>query len=64
LVFASPPITPRPAAVFSVFNFHFTYALTFIHTLVTMAGMQGFLHAGLFEPKTVPRMQAHLIFPI
>jgi solute carrier family 35 protein E3 len=37
-----------------VFKFHFTTALTFIHTLVTMAGMQGFLRAGLFEPKTVP----------
>lgn len=30
-------------AVFSVFEFHFTYALTLIHTVTTMFGMQGFL---------------------
>jgi len=42
-------------AVFSIFKFHFTYALTFVHTVFTMFGMQGFLQAGLFEPKQVPR---------
>lgn len=35
--------------------FHFTYALTFVHTLVTWLGMQAFLRAGLFEPKDVPK---------
>ena len=42
-------------AVFSVFQFHFTYALTFVHTLVTMLGMQAFLHSGLFEEKIVSK---------
>ena len=42
-------------AVFSIFNFKFTYALTFIHTLVTMAGMQLFLRFGVFEEKKVQR---------
>jgi hypothetical protein len=36
------PCTPVPA-VFSIFNFHFTYCLTLIHTLTTLVGMQGFL---------------------
>ncbi|KAL4522613.1 hypothetical protein Ndes2526B_g01039 [Nannochloris sp. 'desiccata'] len=42
-------------AVFSVFKFHFTYALTFVHTIFTMIGMQGFLRSGLFEPKIVQK---------
>ena len=50
---ASPP--PSIPAVFSVFKFHFTYALTFVHTVCTMIGMNGFLRAGLFEPKEVPK---------
>lgn len=29
--------------MFSIFQFHFTYALTLIHTLTTWVGMQGFL---------------------
>ena len=37
-------IPPPPlCAVFAVFEFKFTYALTLIHTVVTMFGMQGFL---------------------
>lgn len=42
-------------SVFSIFNFHFTYALTLIHTCTTVVGMQGFLRARMFEPKAVPR---------
>ncbi|KAL6784769.1 hypothetical protein ACKKBF_B03135 [Auxenochlorella protothecoides x Auxenochlorella symbiontica] len=42
-------------AVFSVVKFSFTYALTFIHTLFTLAGMHVFLRFGIFERKTVPR---------
>lgn len=45
-----PMLKPPPAscsshnpAVFSIFNFHFTYALTLIHTVVTLFGMQLFL---------------------
>lgn len=44
-------------AVFSVFGFHFTYALTLIHTLTTWVGMQGFLRLKMFEPKQVQRRQ-------
>lgn len=36
------PLRPAPTAVFSVFQFSFTYALTFIHTIVTWLGMLGF----------------------
>lgn len=42
-------------AVFSICNFKFTYALTFIHTLVTMGGMQLFLRFGLFEERNVQK---------
>eukprot|EP00887_Chlorella_sp_A99_P008012 scaffold12.g8012.t1 len=42
-------------AVFAVFKFSFTYALTLIHTVTTLFGMQGFLHLGMFEPKEVPK---------
>lgn len=42
LCFPPSPL-PRPSAVFSIFQFHFTYALTLIHTLTTVVGMQGFL---------------------
>lgn len=38
--FASSSTT---CAVFSIFNFHFTYALTLVHTVVTLFGMQLFL---------------------
>jgi len=44
-------------AVFSIFNFKFTYALTFIHTVVTMMGMKLFRKFGIFEEKRVDRMQ-------
>lgn len=54
-------VLPFALAVFSVFQFHFTYALTFVHTLVTMLGMQGFLQAGLFEEKNVPK---HKLLPL
>ncbi|PSC75159.1 Solute carrier family 35 member E3 isoform A [Micractinium conductrix] len=42
-------------SVFSIFQFHFTYALTLIHTLTTVVGMQGFLRMRMFEVKQVPR---------
>jgi len=38
--------------VFSIYNFTFTYALTFIHTLVTLAGMGMFRSYGVFEART------------
>lgn len=44
-------------AVFSIYNFHYTYCLTLIHTLTTMVGMQGFLRLKMFEPKVVPRLK-------
>lgn len=42
--------------MFAVYRFHFTYALTFIHTLFTMLGMHLFLQHGLFEKKVVPKL--------
>jgi hypothetical protein len=38
-------------AVFSWHAFSFPYALTFVHTLVTYAGMQMFLRWGVFEGR-------------
>ena len=37
--------------VFSIYNFSFTYALTFIHTLVTFGGMGLFRRYGVFEGR-------------
>lgn len=42
-------------AVLSNFGFHFTYTLTLIHTLTTLAGMHLFLQAGIFEKKVLPK---------
>lgn len=36
---------------FSIYNFEFPYALTFIHTIVTYLGMQSFLRWGVFEGR-------------
>ena len=47
--------------VLSVYNFHFVYALTLIHTLVTSAGMWLFASLGIFQPKPAPVSQ---IFPL
>ncbi|KAL4436857.1 hypothetical protein ABPG75_003996 [Micractinium tetrahymenae] len=44
-------------AVFSIYDFHFTYALTLIHTVVTLFGMQLFLRMRMFEPKVVPTLK-------
>lgn len=52
---APPPALPL--AVFSVFDFHFTYALTLIHTVTTLFGMQGFLRV---RARHRPRLQAAL----
>ena len=41
-------------AVFSTFGFHFTYALTLLHTWVTAGGMLLFLYFGVFQRKKVP----------
>lgn len=50
-----PP--PLPPAVFSLFHFHYTYCLTFIHTLTTLVGMQGFLRVsrGMRVAALAPR---------
>ncbi|KAK9813049.1 hypothetical protein WJX72_008061 [[Myrmecia] bisecta] len=42
--------------VLSIYKFEFTYALTLIHTLTTMAGMILFASLGMFQPKAVPRL--------
>ena len=41
-------------AVFTLFHFHFIYALTFTHAAITAVGMQLFCSMGLFEPKRLP----------
>lgn len=41
--------------VFTTYGFHFTCALTWIHTMVTLVGMHFCLHAGMFETKRLPR---------
>lgn len=42
-------------AVMTTFGFHFIYALTLIHTLTTMVGMQAFAYFGMFEKKKLPK---------
>ena len=41
-------------AVFTIFNFHYIYALTCIHAVTTCAGMWTFSYCGLFETKSLP----------
>lgn len=43
-------------AVFSTHGYHFTYALTWIHTAFTLAGMQLFVRSGLFPAKQLPTL--------
>ncbi|CAD7703136.1 unnamed protein product [Ostreobium quekettii] len=43
--------------VFQVYGFHFTIALTWIHTLFTIVGMRIFLRAGMFEHRDLPKMR-------
>lgn len=50
---------PRPQVfankyVFRDCKFHFTYALTWVHTLFTLLGMVVFAKWGMFETKAVP----------
>ncbi|GBF99217.1 hypothetical protein Rsub_11424 [Raphidocelis subcapitata] len=47
--------------VFSAYHFSFTTALTFLHTLATIAGLRAAAAAGLFKAKQLP--QAH-VFPL
>ncbi len=44
-------------AVLSVFNFKFVYALTLVHTIVTMIGMWMFAAGGIFEIKRFKALQ-------
>lgn len=43
--------------VFSTYGFHFTCALTFIHTLFTLVGMRIILATGMFQYKQLPQLQ-------
>jgi hypothetical protein len=43
--------------VFATYKFRYTCALTWIHTLVTLIGMQLFLSAGMFKRKSIPQLQ-------
>ncbi|EFJ43115.1 hypothetical protein VOLCADRAFT_106985 [Volvox carteri f. nagariensis] len=40
-------------AVFQTYGFHFTYALTWIHTVFTLVGMRVFAAAGMFPVKPI-----------
>ncbi len=40
-------------AVFQTYGFHFTYALTWIHTVFTLVGMRIFAAAGMFPVKAI-----------
>lgn len=42
-------------AVFSHYNYNFTFALTWIHTLFTLVGMRVFANCGMFTPKPLPQ---------
>ena len=44
-------------AVFTIFNFHYIYALTCIHAVTTCLGMYTFSYCGLFETKTLPSLR-------
>ena len=44
-------------AVLSVFNFKFVYALTLVHTIVTMIGMWIFAATGIFQIKRFNGLQ-------
>ncbi|BDA44757.1 Solute carrier family 35 member E3 [Coccomyxa sp. Obi] len=44
-------------AVLSVFNFKFVYALTLVHTIVTMIGMWIFAATGIFQVKRFDGLQ-------
>lgn len=44
-------------AVLSVFNFKFVYALTLVHTIVTMIGMWIFAATGIFQVKRFDALQ-------
>ncbi|KAG2438048.1 hypothetical protein HXX76_005660 [Chlamydomonas incerta] len=46
-------------AVFQTYGFHFTYALTWIHTVFTLVGMRLFAVGGMFQVKSIP--QARLV---
>jgi solute carrier family 35 protein E3 len=42
-------------AVFQTYSFHYTYALTWIHTLFTLLGMRVFAASGWFTVKPIPQ---------
>ncbi|KAG2489067.1 hypothetical protein HYH03_012503 [Edaphochlamys debaryana] len=42
-------------AVFQTYDFHFTYALTWVHTVFTLLGMRLFAAGGMFPVKSIPQ---------
>ncbi len=42
-------------AVFQTYGFHFTYALTWVHTVFTLVGMRVFASCGMFGVKAIPQ---------
>ena len=51
-------------AIFSVYQFDFPFTLTFVHTLVTVAGMWAFSAGSLFKVKKLPMMEAMTLSPL
>lgn len=49
-----PPGTPVPLQPHQTYQFKFTCALTWVHTVFTLLGMRLFLAAGMFERKALP----------
>ena len=43
--------------MFTIFNFHYIYALTCIHAITTCVGMYTFSYCGLFETKSLPSLR-------
>lgn len=44
-------------AVFQVFGFKFTSALTWVHTICTLLGMRLFCRFGMFQHKSIPKLR-------
>ncbi|KAK9862351.1 hypothetical protein WJX84_007288 [Apatococcus fuscideae] len=44
-------------AVFAIYHWNFTYALTLLHTITTVAGMYSFAALNFYQPKQLPKLK-------
>ena len=51
-------------AVFAIYNFKFVYALTLVHTVVTMIGMWLFAAGSIFEVKRFKALEVRAQLPM